>query len=166
MSLTGIYSQLGDVALSTLIRNPLREVHERGKHRADPLPIHPRFVRGGEEIPLTREYGARVDVLRERPEIGKHAVEILRRPGPTSFSHKHLPSPSAAEAGIISEGHHRLRKSLTEALGNGIFTSSGAISSAESAVLDPLLPPSLPPYSPKLIDEGCSRKFSLGMRNA
>src|SRR5919112_5872691 len=36
----------------------------------------------------------------------------------------------AAEAGIISEGHRRLRKSLTEALGNGIFTALGAISSA------------------------------------
>src|SRR5215218_8604295 len=36
----------------------------------------------------------------------------------------------AAEGGIISEGHHSLRKSLTEAPGNGIFTAPGAISSA------------------------------------
>src|SRR3712207_2001515 len=51
-------------------------------------------------------------------------------PGPLSSAISISRPLFAAEAGIISEGHHRLRKSLTEDLGNGIFTAPGAISSA------------------------------------
>jgi hypothetical protein len=64
----------------------------------------------------------------------------------------------AAEASIISEGVHSLRKSLTEALANGIFTASGAISSAGERCLHTAEVAGSNPASPTRESPANSRK--------
>src|SRR5215212_3865912 len=113
---------------ATLTRRLVREVHQGGEQRAGPLSVHRRSVRGGEEAAVLREYGARLDVLRERPQVGQHAVESPHRPA--TFRHSISHPLFTAKAGIISDALRSPPKSLTEAPDDGIFSPPGAISSA------------------------------------
>ena len=131
VSPTGVYPQLGDAALPALTRHPLRRGTPARPTSRLPAPYPPQ-VRGRQERrSRSPERTAHDSISSEsalRSASTRSSPPAISAPFRSVIS---IPRPLfAAEAGIISDGHHRLGKSLTEALGNGIFTPPGAISSA------------------------------------